>query len=290
MRPNPSATPVPRIPWRDLAPMRRGDTISELLHPLPWLAGSLLLSQAGWWAAALPCSFMVFLTALRLNHEAIHGNLGMPRRGDRAVLHALSALMLGSNHAVAFNHLHHHATEMGPEDHEGRCGRLSLAGVLAYGPRYPVDMHRLAWRKGDAELRRRMAVDLALNLLVLGLAFGPLAGTALTYHVLAMLLAQCLTAFFAVWITHRGCAEEALTARTQRNRWVNALTYNMFFHLEHHHYPRVPVSRLPILAARLDAASPAFAAAARRVIPEPGGGPRPSAAARDRATVPICSP
>lgn len=114
MRPPPSANPVPRISWRDLAPMRRSDTIAELLHPLPWLVCSLLLAQAGWWLAALPCSFMVFLTALRLNHEAIHGNLGLARRGDRAVLHALSAMMLGSNHAVAFNHMHHHATDMGP--------------------------------------------------------------------------------------------------------------------------------------------------------------------------------
>lgn len=263
------ASPVPRISWRDLAPMRRRDTLVELLHPLPWLAASLILAQAGWWPAAMACSFMLFLTGLRLNHEAIHGNLGLPRRADRLVLHGLSAIMLGSNHAVAFNHLRHHAAAMGPEDHEGHCGRLSLLGVLAYGPRYPLDMHRLAWRKGDPALRRRMLVDAALNLGVLGLAFGPLAGTALTCHVLAMLLAQCLTAFFAVWITHRGCAEDALGARTQRNRWINALTYNMFFHLEHHHYPRVPVSRLHRLAARLDAASPAYAAAARRVVWEP---------------------
>lgn len=274
MRPPPSANPVPRISWRDLAPMRRSDTIAELLHPLPWLVCSLLLAQAGWWLAALPCSFMVFLTALRLNHEAIHGNLGLARRGDRAVLHALSAMMLGSNHAVAFNHLHHHATDMGPEDHEGHCGRLSLIGVLAYGPCYPVDMHCLAWRKGDGGLRRRMALDAALNLLVLGLAFGPFFGSALTYHVLVMLLAQSLTAFFAVWITHHGCAEESLTARTQRNRWINRITYNMFFHLEHHHYPRVPVSRLHILAQRLDSASPTFAATARRVIWEPKGAGR----------------
>lgn len=265
---------MPIVAWRDLAPMRRRDTLRELLHPLPWLLASLVLAGAGWRLAALPCSFLFFLTALRLNHEAIHANLGLSRRACRLVLHGLSALMLGSNNAVAFNHLHHHAAQMGPDDHEGHCGRLSLLGVLAYGPRYPLDMHRHAWRKGDAALRRRMLVDGALNLGVVGLALGPLAGTALTYHLQVMLLAQCLTALFAVWITHRGCADDLLKARTQRNRWINLATYNMFFHLEHHHYPRVPVARLHLLAARLDAASPAFRAAIRPVVWEPPP-PRP---------------
>ncbi|MCE2990539.1 MAG: hypothetical protein LW838_10375, partial [Nitrosomonadaceae bacterium] len=57
-------------------------------------------------------------------------------------------------------------------------------------------------------------------------------------------------------------------------------TYNMFFHLEHHHYPRVPVSRLHILAQRLDSASPTFAATARRVIWEPKGAGRLQAGQR----------
>jgi fatty acid desaturase len=84
-----------------------------------------------------------------------------------------------------------------------------------------------------------------------------------------MLVAQCLTAFFAVWITHQGCDDSGLVARTQRSRLVNFLSYNMFFHLEHHMFPGVPVKRLPELAERLDNAFPQIAAAARRVVPAP---------------------
>jgi fatty acid desaturase len=37
------------------------------------------------------------------------------------------------------------------------------------------------------------------------------------------------------------------------------ITYNMFYHVEHHLFPAVPTCKLPILAGRLDAAAPEFA-------------------------------
>lgn len=247
------------IRWRDLVPMRVIDGWVECAHPLPWLAASLLLAGAGYWFGAVPCSFMFFLTALRLNHEAIHGNLGFGARGHRAVLHGLSALMLGSNSAVAFNHLRHHRFLGTKGDLEGGAGRMRLAQVLAYGPRFPLEMHRAAWRLGGARLRRRMRIDAALNAALLALA---LAVPVLRYHVAAMLVAQCLTAFFAVWITHHDCPDHV--ARSQHQPWINWLSYNMFLHHEHHLFPAVPVRRLGILQRRLHAAA---GAAAPSVIP-----------------------
>ena len=249
--------------WRDLVPMRRLDGLVECLHPVPWLVGSWWLAGQALWLPAAGCSFMFFLTALRLNHEAIHHNLGFRGRGHRLVLHALSLVMLGSNHVVAFNHLRHHRHVGGPEDVEGKCGRMSFRQVLAYGPVFPLEMHVDAWRRGGQALRRRMAIDLALNLALAGAAT---AWAALRYHLAMMVAAQCFTAFFAVWITHHGCDGEALVARTQRSRLVNLLTYNMFFHLEHHLFPAVPVKRLGRLAARVDAAFPEIPASAKRVL------------------------
>lgn len=254
-----------RVRWRDLAPMRPADGVVECLHPLPWLLGSWALADAGLWPLAVGCSFMFFLTALRLNHEAIHGNLGFGPRGRRLVLHGLSAAMLGSNSAVAFNHLRHHRHVDTPRDVEGKCGRMSGWRVLAYGPVFPVEMHRAAWVEGGRAVRRRMGVDAALNLSVVAAAVAT-AWPPLVYHLGAVAVAQCLTAYFAVWITHHGCEGEELVARTQRSRIVNLLTYNMFFHLEHHLFPAVPVKRLAELARRIDAAAPEVAARARRVI------------------------
>jgi fatty acid desaturase len=253
------------VEWRDLTVMRPADGAIECLHPLPWLLGSWGLAAQSLWLPAIACSFMFFLTALRLNHEAIHGNLGFRPHGHRAVLHALSALMLGSNNAVAFNHLQHHAHLGTADDLEGKCGDMTGWKVLAYGPLFPVEMHIAAWRRGGPALRQRMRSDLALNGLVLIAAFAT-DWTVLAYHLAAMTVAQCLTAYFAVWITHRGCAEHEMVARTQRAPIVNLLTYNMFLHLEHHLVPGVPVKRLGILARRIDSAAPDFPARAPRVL------------------------
>jgi len=245
--------------------MTRCEGCRECTLPLPWLAASWLAAAFALWPIALACAFMFFLVALRLNHEAIHHNLGLGARGHHMVMHALSIVMIGSNHSVAFNHLRHHKYLDTPQDIEGKCGSMSLWRVLAYGPRFPVECHLETWRRGGSVWRRRLAIDLALNALlpVLALVF---ALDFLWFHLGAMLVAQSLTALFAVWITHRGGAGHAMVARTQRNALVNFVSYNMFFHLEHHLFPGVPTKRLPELARRLDQAMPQIARSAGRVI------------------------
>lgn len=80
-----------------------------------------------------------------------------------------------------------------------------------------------------------------------------------------MALGQCLTAVFAVWITHHHTADTGLAGRSQRG-WIAGAAYLMLYHREHHLFPKVPVSRLPILARRLDAI-PRYAATRRPVTP-----------------------
>jgi fatty acid desaturase len=254
-----------QVAWKDLTPMSVREGLIECVHPLPWLAASWTLCALVHPIAALPFSFIFFLTTLRLNHEAIHHNLGFNAQGHRLVLHALSALMSGSNNAVAANHLHHHRHVMTEDDVEGKCGRMCGWQVLLYGPMFPVEMHINAWRRGGAAVRQRMRIDAMLNLamILLWLATG---WTVLAYHLAVVMIAQCLTAFFAVWITHRDCEGTDHIARTQRAPIINLLSYNMFLHLEHHLFPGVPVKRLAILAQRLDAAAPHITAAAKKVI------------------------
>lgn len=256
---------VQQVQWRDLAAMRVSEGFVECLHPLPWLIAAWLLAAHGFWPLALACEFMFFLTALRLNHEAIHHNLGFGPKGHRRVLNVLSALMLGSNHSVAFNHLRHHTHINTAGDIEGKCGRMGLWRVLAYGPVFPFECHWEALRNGGPVWRRRVLADLALNLVIPAIALAT-GWFAAWFHLGAVLVAQCFTALFAVWITHRGCEAHALIARTQRNRLVNMVSYNMFFHLEHHLFPAVPVKRLPLLATRLDAIAPWIGRNAGRVV------------------------
>ena len=72
----------------------------------------------------------------------------------------------------------------------------------------------------------------------------------LLYHIIAMTTGEFLTAFFAVWTVHHDC-DEQIFARTLSNRWKSRLTYNMFFHLEHHLFPGVPTIKLPELSERI---------------------------------------
>jgi fatty acid desaturase len=46
------------------------------------------------------------------------------------------------------------------------------------------------------------------------------------------------------------------SARTQRGWWKTSLTYQMFYHVDHHLFPAVPTLHLPELAVRLDRAAP----------------------------------
>ncbi len=261
--PRPERAPI-GIRWNDLQPMSRRDTLHELALPLPWLAASWALFASPYWLLGFPASFMFFLCALRLNHEAIHGNLGLKRRGDRLVLHWLSFLMGSSNNAVAHGHMLHHKHAMGPGDFEGKCGHMTFWEVLRYGPKFPVDINREAWAGSGPAGRRRMAIDWALNGLMIGL--GLWVGRFLLLHLMAMVIAQCLTALFAVWITHQGTADSGLAARSQRGVLAR-LAYLMFYHREHHLFPRVPVRRLPILAERLDRGVPGYAAERMPVVP-----------------------
>lgn len=80
-------------------------------------------------------------------------------------------------------------------------------------------------------------------------------GAALEFHAAAMILGQCFTAFFAVWTVHHDVDLEHTIARTERG-WRNTLFYGMFFHVEHHLFPRIPTAHLPRLAARLDRVRP----------------------------------
>lgn len=256
--------PPKGVEWHDLAQVSTGQKLVELALPLPWLGLSWGLYGSGLWYLGGLASFMFFLCALRLNHEAIHNNLGLGRAGDAVVMHVLSALMAGANHAVAFCHLEHHRLAMGPGDHEGKCGRMRFWQVLAYGPRFPVDLNLAAWRGGSPRVRRRIMLDW-LGIGVFAGAIVWLAVDFLMLHLAAMIVAQCLTALFAVWITHQGTESSGIAGRSQRG-FLARLAYLMFYHREHHLFPNVPVARLPVLAARLDARIPGYAKARMPVV------------------------
>ncbi len=89
------------VEWRDLVALSRWEVVKELCLPVPWLGASLLLAGWAWsWPVlflpASGCSFVFFLTGLRVVHNAHHYALGLPRWATEWVMFVMSVLMLGS--------------------------------------------------------------------------------------------------------------------------------------------------------------------------------------------------
>ena len=112
---------VRSVKWADLTRLSRTEIALELALSLPWLALSWYLAGRGLYFLALAASFFFFLTGLRQAHDAHHYNLGLSRASTEWVLFALSLAMLGSMHAVQFNHLRHHRHCLADEDVEARA-------------------------------------------------------------------------------------------------------------------------------------------------------------------------
>jgi fatty acid desaturase len=246
------------VAWRDLLRYRPIDTLIELLLPAPWLAGAIWLSARGDYLLALPFTFFLFLTLLRVAHNGYHNALGLPRTATGVALMLMSPLMMLPLHAVKVTHLEHHKHCLGKTDIEGEAGRKSFWGVIAYGPRFPIKVLRAAWAQGGAHVRRWIVAEFVLIALVWIAAFGTL-WPALLYHAIAMTAGECFTAFFAVWIVHHGTEDHVYPARTQRGWLKNWISYSMFLHTEHHLFPSVPTFRLRELARRLDRTTPEIA-------------------------------
>ncbi len=243
------------IVWNDLTALTSRERLADLVMPAPWLAGSLVAAYLGWFAFALVLSFFFFLAGLRQVHDAYHHNLGLERRANALLLAVLSALMLGSMHAVRITHLHHHKHCLEEEDVEASSARLRWWQALVLGPLFPIRLHMAAIRLGRKRDKQWIAIELAVTLGSVCTAIA-IDSRVLRYHVIAMALGQCGTAFFAVWTVHHDCERHDRFARTLRNRLKSAVALDMFFHVEHHLFPKVPTRHLPRLAERLDRVAP----------------------------------
>lgn len=160
-----------QVEWRDLCTITRKDLISELLISLPWLIASFSLAHYEYWILALGASFMFFLCGLRQVHNAFHYAVGLSRKGHEWFMFLLSIVMLGSMHAVQYNHLRHHRHCMNDEDVEAASARMSWWQALLFGPRFPWLLHKTALQKGNRRIRNWVIAELIANVVWVALVF-----------------------------------------------------------------------------------------------------------------------
>lgn len=243
-----------KVHWKDLVHLNAGEVFIENTITLPWLIASWIFAGLEYWLAAIPCSFLFFLTALRQVHNGFHNALGTGKKLTWLSLYLNSMLMMTSAHAVQFSHLRHHKYCLGEKDHEGKCARMAWYAAILYGPMHVYTIHKVALQEGNRFYKRDVRVEM-LSILIFGAAAFILQNPVLIYHVVIMLAGEFFSAFFAVWTVHHDLDDQTI-ARTQRTGWKNFITYNMFYHLEHHLFPAVPTIKLPELARRIDEVIP----------------------------------
>jgi fatty acid desaturase len=230
--------------------------VKEVVLYVPWLLVSWVLAHHGYWYLALPFSFIFFLCGLRVVHNAYHYAMGLPRWATEWVMFILSVLMLSAMHALQQTHLHHHKHCMDEDDVEAASARMEGWRAIVYGPRFYIMIQKKGIELANPRQLRWIWGEYATMAVWVSLALFVLDVPAMKYHVYAMLVGQCLTAFFAVWTVHHDCDRSHFIARTLRNPIKSFIAFDMFYHLEHHLYPKVPTCHLGALSRRLDAAAP----------------------------------
>lgn len=247
---------VRSVEWKDLLVLSRWEIIKELLLVFPWLITSLVLAQYGLYLFALGFSFIFFLCGLRVVHNAYHYVLGITRPATEWVMFILSVLMLSPMHALQQTHLHHHKTCLDDDDVEAASARMPGWKAILFGPRFYVLIQRKGTELANPRQRRWIMAEYIAMITWVAAALFVLDNPLLKYHVAAMMIGQCLTAFFAVWTVHHDCDRNHFIARTIRNPLKSWIVFDMFYHVEHHLFPKVPTCKLATLSKRLDAAAP----------------------------------
>ena len=240
-----------KVKWKDLTQLTTKQVLAELTLSLPWLALSLGAAYFELYPLALLFSFILFLTGLRQAHNCYHYTVGISKAMTEWFLFAISIVMVGSMHAVKYNHLMHHKHHGEEGDIEGSSAYMSGWQALLYGPVFITKLHINAWKNARQSIRNWMIAEGLTIAIVYGLAFW-FDIQVLQYHFIVMLIGENMTSFFAVWTVHHDCEKDDSIGRTIRGKFYAAITYNMFFHAEHHLFPKVPTCNLPDLAARLD--------------------------------------
>ena len=244
------------IRWKDLRSLTSGQKLYELFLSAPWLLLTLLLFHSGWILPGLIPAFFFFLAGLRQCHGAQHYSLGWGRRVQDILLSVLSVLMATSMHALQATHLYHHRYTLEESDVESFTAKLPWWQALLAGPWFILKMNLKGYSLAKPEKKKWIWAEWGITGLWITSVF--LWGTeGLKIFVAVMILGECCTGFFAVWTVHHDCDPHKELARTQRGWWKNLISYEMFYHTEHHLFPGVPTPRLPELAERID-----------RVIPE----------------------
>lgn len=250
-----------QIPWQDLRQLTKWQIICNVCMPYLFLLVAWVMFINSCFFFALLGWYAFFTSSFRQAHDAYHRTLGVNKKVANGILYVLSTLLLTSTHAVRETHLLHHRDPLSADDIETRYFKVTWYQAIIGGFSHWWSLQTQGLALASTNNQTKIKKDFILMLCMLSISiFVTLYGNTLLLfaHVMVVSLANLLVGFVAGWVVHRGCdnSNKAMTARTERNWLINRLTFNMWYHQEHHLFPAVPANNLPKLAKRLDAIAP----------------------------------
>ncbi len=254
---------IKNIEYKDLCTLNKWQVAYNVLLPYPFLVMSWVSAEFSYYPIALLFSYFFFASSFRQAHDGFHLTLGINKKMTDIVLYISSFLLIMSNHATLSTHLAHHKAPMSESDIETKFAQKKWCIALLGGSSFWLLSQIHGYKISTARNRKKIKGDYLLAMLML-LIILVSQQTFLLYHLVTMLVGHSLVGFLAGWCVHHGCDDEVI-ARTERNKFINFVTFNLFYHHEHHLFPRVPSNHLPELASRMDTVAPELSLL--RVIP-----------------------
>ncbi len=258
------------VQWKDLQALAWWQVIFNVLLPYPFLLVAWWSAWHGFLLLALGAWFLFFASSFRQAHDGFHCSLGLGKKATDFLLCLSSGLIISSNHAIRQTHLLHHYKTLDKVDIEAKFYNQAWWQAVIGGISFKIALHKEGYKLANPYERIYILVDFSLIIIMLALAiYGAIIGyNLLLLHVFIMFLLNTFVGLMAGWCVHHGCgnADNELIARTERNKLINAITFNQLFHMEHHLFPSVPSNHLPQLAKRLDKVAPEMTQL--RVVPK----------------------
>ena len=232
-----------------------------LIVALQFAVAWFVATQSWWLIVALAYTVGAFAShaLFVVIHECAH-RLVFRRRLPNLLTGLLANLPLFTPGAVSFQkyHLKHHAFQGVyeldadvPSRWEARLIGRSPVGKALWLLFYPVFQMIRSFRVKEVAVFDRwtvtnLAIQLGVNAAVY-LAWGP---KALAYLALSLFFSIGLHPLGARWIQRHYLVDGSAEQETfSYYGWLNAVTFNVGYHNEHHDFPSVPWNRLPQIRA-----------------------------------------
>ncbi len=254
---------IPKLDVPRLADLDLDTNPMANLRPLVWLlvgrpvlavAAFVIMALKGWWLATPLVVWFLYGSTLSAVHHLIHGSLGLSPRWRRFWLTVLGCIVAESGHALQATHVVHHRDGSDLPDPEGYIENLSWRQMPMGAAKY---RYRLAmWGLRNSPRRRRIAGEMAVHAAahIASLALLPINPILWIYLTLIHIASFAFAVLQGKGPQTNWGRDMPTPLAIVHTKLLAFLFFSHHQHLEHHAYPKVPLTRLAALRPHVEEA------------------------------------